>query len=303
VNRGLPVVVFCSFAAVALAQSPAPDDLEAILERADARRQEYVKAFKDLIAIETRLIEIIDRNGRVEKQRVVVSDFLVYPSSLKDDLVSEYRIAREVDGRPVRTSAEDAIKQFQRLASSKTLAQESERLKEANLKYALRYFTWGATLHPLRMLDWRRRLGMDFVIAGREGVAGRDAIVLDYRLKESREIRAQGIYRHFDSPRSGTRGRAWIDASDGRLLRWENETTVADRDILTPVAVLRYETEYEPSPFGVWTPKRVVASFVDKVREKNASPTVRLAGRLTFTYADFKRFSVSTTTDIKPPDR
>jgi hypothetical protein len=129
--------VFCSLALGALAQQ---SDLGNLLSRGDARRQEYVEAFKNLIAVETRLTEIIDRNGRVEKERVVVSDFLVYRSGLRDDLVSEYRIARALDGRPVRTSTEDAIRQFQKLAGSKTLAQESDRLKQANLKHGLRYF-------------------------------------------------------------------------------------------------------------------------------------------------------------------
>ena len=290
--------VLCSLTIGALAKQ---SDLIDILSRGDTRRQEDVEAFKNLIAIETRLTEIIDRNGRVEEHRVVVSDFLVYSSSLRDGLVSEYRIARTVDGRPVRNSAEDAIRQFQKLAGSKTLAQEFERLKQANLKHGLRYFMWGATLHPLRMVEWQERLGVEFAIAGREGLAGRDAIVLDYRAKELRSIRAQGIYRHFDAPRSAMRGRVWLDTSDGRLLRWEHEITVSDRDLTTPVAVVRYENEYEPSVFGLWTPKRIVVSFFDKVRERKAPPAVRVAARLTFTYADFKRFSVSTTTDIKAP--
>ena len=289
---------FCSLTIGVLAQE---SNLRDLLSRGDTRRREYVEAFKDLIAVETRLTEILDRNGRVEKQRVVVSDFLVYRSGLRDDLVSEYRIARLVDGKPVRNATEDAIRQFQRLAGAKTLAQEFERLKQANLKHGLRYFMWGATLHPLRMLEWHERLGVEFAIAGREGVAGRDAVVLDYRSKELRSIRAEGIYRRFDAPRSAMRGRAWLDPSDGRLLRWEHEVTVADRDITTPVAVVRYEHEYEPSAFGPWTPKRIVVSFFDKGREKNALPAVRVVARLTFTYADFKRFSVSTTTDIKTP--
>jgi hypothetical protein len=302
VNARLPIAVVCSLAAAVLAYGQAAGDLETLLRQADARRQEYGEAFKDLIAVETRVTEIIDRNGRVEKRRVVVSDFLVYRSGLKDDLVSEYRIAREVDGKALRHSTEDAIRQFQKLAASKTLAQESERLKEANLKHGLRYFAWGATLYPIRLLEWQQRLGLEFVIAEREEVAGRDAIVLDYRLKELRAIKAEGIYRHFESPRSGTRGRAWLDTSDARLLRWTHEITVSDRDIPTPVAVMSYEGEYEPSAFGLWTPKRIIVSFFDKVREKKAPPTVRLAARLTFTYADFKRFSVSTTTDIKAPE-
>ena len=96
----LVLAVFCSLALGAFAQQ---SDLGDLLSRGDARRQEYVEAFKDLIAVETRLTEIIDRNGRVEKARVVVSDFLVYRSGLRDDLVSDTASrARWTAGRSAR---------------------------------------------------------------------------------------------------------------------------------------------------------------------------------------------------------
>jgi hypothetical protein len=75
-------------------------DLDAIVRQADARRKEYVETFKSLTATETRISERFDKNGVLEKQRKVVSDFLVYRSELRTDEVGEYRIAHEVDAGP-----------------------------------------------------------------------------------------------------------------------------------------------------------------------------------------------------------
>jgi hypothetical protein len=120
--------------------------------------------------------------------------------------------------------------------------------------------------------------------------------VLAYELKAWRSERGR-FYRHFTDPRVGGRGRAWLDAADGRLLRWENEYLIVDRDITTPGPYLQTTVEYEPSAFGIWTPRDVVATFSDKVREKNTT-SLRRGGRITYTYTAFQRFSVSTTTTI-----
>ena len=297
-TKTTPVVVLCAVAMSAASQTPR-NELESVLQQADTRRKEYVETFKDVTAVETRVTEIFDKNGRVEKQRRVVSDFLVYRSELGDEGVNEYRVAREVDGKAVDNPAEDALKRFRRLASAKTLAQQSERLRDANLKYMLGYYSWGLTLQPLGVVRPQQQQNLDFSIAGRERLAGRDTIVLGYRHKELRPAPTRGIYRHFKSPRSGARGSAWLDVDDGRLRRWEHEMLVADREITTPVVLVRDEIEYEPSTFGVLTPKRIVASFFDKSGDKKAPDVLRLAGRITFTYEAFKRFQVTTDTEIQ----
>jgi hypothetical protein len=281
--------------------SPAQPDLDALIRQADVRRLEYTGAFKELIAVETRLTELFDKDGRVRKQRLVVSDFLVYSSTLRDGAVAEYRVPREVDGKALRNPERDAIETFSRLADSKTADEERERLQALLLKYVLKYATAGFTLYPLGIVAEDRRTDATFAIEGREAVGGRDAVVTAYERQSWRSPREpRGAYRHFADPRIGNRGRAWLDASNGRLLRWENDILVRDRDITTPAPYLRTTVEYEPSAFGIWTPRRIVASFYDKARERKAPPVMRLDGRITYTYGEFKRFSVSTSTKIGP---
>src|SRR4051812_20546271 len=89
-----------------VAQGRSPNELKDLLQQAEIRRQEYIETFKALAAVETKVTEIIDAQGRTDRQRTVVSDFLVYQSSLSDEGVAEFRIAREVDGRAVGNPAE-----------------------------------------------------------------------------------------------------------------------------------------------------------------------------------------------------
>ena len=280
------------------AQAPAPIDIDELLRKADTRRREFTETFKGLIAVETRLTELFDKDGRVTKQRLVVSDFLVYSSSLREGVVSEYRVPRSVDGKAVRNPEDAAIKAFTRLADAKTAKEEGERLHALLLKHVLKYATSGFTLHPLWVVSEDRRKDAVFTIAGRETVGGRDAIVLAYELKTWRP-EAAGAYRRFTDPRLSGRGRAWLDAADGRLLRWENDHLIVDADLPTPGPYLRTTVEYEPSAFGIWTPRQVVATFSDKFREKKMPPSLRVAGRITYTYTGFQRFLVSTSTTIK----
>ena len=92
----------CLFVQAALQQ-----DLSRVMQEAVKQRQRYVESFKDLTAAETKTTEIIDKNGKVEDRRVVVSDFLVYESRLKAGVVNEYRITREVDGKPAAKDLAD----------------------------------------------------------------------------------------------------------------------------------------------------------------------------------------------------
>lgn len=117
-------VVFCLFVISTLTQGQASTDLDELLRQADARPQEYVDAFRNLTSVETRVTELFDTNGRPTKRRTVVSDFLVYQSELNGE-VSEYRVAREVDGRTVGNPAEDGLRMFKRLASARTITYEA----------------------------------------------------------------------------------------------------------------------------------------------------------------------------------
>ena len=228
-----------------LTQAPAQGELDDILREADKRRQEYVDTFKNFTAVETRVTELLDKDGRIEKQRKVVSDFLVYQSAFERDAISEYRMPREVDGRLVGKPTEDAIKLFQKLAKAKTSAQELRQLHEQNRKHMLRYTHWGGTLQPLGILG-KNRQNVNFAIVGRQQLDGRDVVVLSYQTKEeARQVETMGPLAGFKQPRTSIRGMAYLDATDSRLRRSHEEFLVSDPDIATAVVWLRYEYQVQ----------------------------------------------------------
>jgi hypothetical protein len=59
--------------------------------------------------------------------------------------------------------------------------------------------------------------------------------------------------------------------------------------------------EFTNSAFGLLAPRRVVSEFYRKSGRKNGPQSLRPAVRVTNTYSDFKRFDVSTVSDIRLP--
>jgi hypothetical protein len=284
------------------AQSPAPGALDAVLQHAEAQRAAYVATFRNVTATETRVTEVFDDRGRVEKQRTLVSNFLVYQSRFDPAVLSEYRIPLTVDGKPPGKPEQDAIKLFGRLARARSTAEELEVLKEQNVSHGLRIVVWGMTLQPFGAVRTDRRTGFEFSLEGTESLDGREVTILDYREKTPRRVEPRGWWlSQFAEPRMLSRGRAWLDASDHRLRRLVTEGVVSDKTLLEPGVVGRSEFEYTNSAFGILVPRRLVSEFYRKSSKKNGPQSLRLAVRLTSTYSDFKRFDVSTVSDIRLP--
>ncbi len=238
-------------------------DLAAVLQQAANRRQEYVETFKNLTATETKTTELFDKNGKVEKQRKVISDLLIYQMQTNSLVMDEFRITREVDGKLVGKGEQQAIELLQNLAKSKTGEQERKRLRDENLKYTLTYYRWGITLQPAAALRKDLHPWYTFELSGREKVGNREVLLLRYQSNGTTSS-SSNLVRHFTNPKIGERGRIWLDADDFRIWRWENEKTVVDRDITTPAVYLRDEIEYIPSTFGILVPKTIITSFFDK---------------------------------------
>jgi hypothetical protein len=291
--------LIASLALIFLAPAQTQGELEIVLEQAGNRRVEYVETFKDLTAVETKITELFGRNTHVEKQRKVVSDFLVYQSQIQNDEPREYRLPREVDGKSVGMQSENAVKLFEKLAKANSLREQFEAFRAQTLKYTLRYYRWGIMLQPVPQIQHARQSSYKFEILGRENMAGREVSLLSYRQKESRAAASRGTLAKFKRPLVGNRGRIWLD-EDFRICRWENETLVTDEEITSEAVLLRDTIEYESSPFGILIPKRIVTSFFDKPGTKD-SQQLHLAGRITYTYSDFKRFEVKTDYEIGGP--
>ena len=124
-------------AAVLAAQAQAPAGLDTILQHAEAQRAAYIATFRNVTATETRVTELFDEQGRVDKQRTLVSNLLVYQSRFDPTVSSEYRIPLTVDGKPTGKPEQAAMKLFGRLARARSTAEELEVLREQNVSHGL----------------------------------------------------------------------------------------------------------------------------------------------------------------------
>jgi hypothetical protein len=277
--------------------------LDEVLREASKRRREYVEAFRNLTADETKITEIFDGDGRPGKRRKQLAHFLVYQSRFDGGGATEYRFVREVDDKPVNDQLGRAEKLFNRLADSKTPASEYKKLRDENMRHTLRYYRWNMTLHPAGQLEEKNWSLYSYEIAGREGVGDRETIVVTYRGKALRESKAGGVLRDFKDPQVGDRGRVWLDATTFQIRRWENEWIVRHKETGEILVYIRDEMQFAPSEFGILVPEKIVASFFDKLRYKSNAdepPRALLGGRITYTYGPFKRFNITSREEINP---
>jgi hypothetical protein len=283
------------------AQSQAPAGLDTVLQQAEAQRAAYVATFRNVTATETRVTELFDEQGRVDKrQRSSRTSSCISPGSTPT-VLSEYRIPLTVDGKPTGKPEQAAMKLFGRLARARSTAEELEVLKEQNVSHGLGVVAWGMALYPLGVIRADLRDRFEFSLQGTASLDGREVTILDYREKTPRRVEPRALASQFAEPRIVSNGRAWVDASDHRLRRRVGETVVSDTTLPEPGVVERSEGDYTNSAFGILVPRRLVWEEYRKSGSKNGPQALRLAVRLTNTYSDFKRFDVSTVSDIRLP--
>jgi hypothetical protein len=298
--QALRALVLLAAGALA-AQSPAPAALDTVLQQAEAQRAAYVATFRNVTATETRVTEVFDEQGRVDKQRTLVSNFVVYQSRFDPAVLIEYRLPLTVDGKRTGKPEEDAVKLFGRLARARSTAEEQEEMLKQNRRHALKFAFSGVALHPLNAVRASQRGSVEFSLQGTESLDGHQVTILGYQGKATRRAEPRVILSQFTEPQVLGRGHAWLDASDHRLRRWVDEMVVSDKTLPEPGAVLRSECEYTNSVFGILVPRRIVSELYRKTGRKNGPQSLRLAVRLTNTYSDFKRFDVSADSDIRLP--
>ena len=280
--------------------------METVLKGAFKERRKYVETFMNLTAEETKLTEIFDDKGQLKDQRKVAAYFLVYQSPNDDQMVSEYRVVREVDGKPIRDHAERAEDFIRRLAKTKNLEGEAKRLREENLRYRLHYYRWDITLHPAWQLEEKASSEYDYELKGRDKLGEREVVILSYHKKSFQPADENGIIANFKNPRVGYRGRVWLDAGTFNICRWENEFIVRHAGTDKTLVVVRDEVSYVPSDLGISVPERIVTSFFDKLQDKSkvrGETRTYLRGRITYVYSSFKRFNVTSQEEIFPVEK
>jgi hypothetical protein len=236
----------------------------------------------------------------VDKQRTLVSNLVVYQSRFDPTVLSEYRIPLTVDGKPTGKPEQAAMKLFGRLARARSTAEELEIMKEQNMSHGLGAVVSGIALYPLGVIRADLRDRFEFSLQGTASLDGREATILDYREKTPRRVEPRSMGSQFAEPWIVSNGRVWLDASDHRLRRRVGELVVSDTTLPGPGVVERSESDYTDSAFGILV-RRLVWERYRKSGRKNGPQALRLAVRLTHTYSDFKRFDVTTDSDIRLP--
>jgi hypothetical protein len=115
--------------ATAAWQAPAPAEVDQRIARYKATGEEYSKVFLNLVADETKVIEIFDSSGRVNKRREIVSDVLVYQSSRSSgEQTTELRDVRSVDGKPVNNRDKRILDLIRQAGKTDSVEKELARI-------------------------------------------------------------------------------------------------------------------------------------------------------------------------------
>lgn len=273
-----------------------PAEVKELIRLANLRINEYRDKFKDLTADEEQKVEEYDGEGKLKRQRLIVSDLIIYQSQLDPSSMSEYRNVRMVDGVAVAKRDERLVNLFGRLAKADSVKKELDRINRESRRYDLDNSFYGLTLNEGLLLSENLLPSFQFTDAGREQIKGRDVVVLQYQqVARSPHLTLKiSLPDELKGAESRYRGRLWLDAETAQLWREERELTLQHPSVSRPLILMRFEFEYTDSSFGILTPQRIVFSTYNKGRVgPDKVPEQRVVGKITFQYSGFRRFDVS----------
>ncbi len=283
------------------AQQPArpeaePAELKELIRRAGIRLNEYRTGFKDLIAEEEQRIEEYDSKGKLEKERRIASDLIIYESQLDPNQMVEYRDVKSVDGVAIKKREARLVSLLTKSAKADSLKKELERINRESRRYDLNYSFYGMTLNQGLLLLENVRDSFEFKLAAREQVNSHDAIVIEYRqVKYNPDVAMtlSSLPSELKGAETRYQGRLWLDAETAQLRREVREMTIEHPSLSRPLIMMRYDLEYADSRFGFLPPKRIVISTYNRGRTRaDKKPELLLGGKVTFEYGAFTRFSV-----------
>lgn len=267
------------------------DDLSRLLDRAADNARRYTNAMRDLTAEEVRHTELFAKNGRIQKQRRTVSDFVVHTAGT--DTLAEFRSIRQVDGKPVKGGEGRLENLSRRLSDVDSLTKELELVDRESSRYDLDEMRMkGMALNqawPLEDDQFRRTA--QFVQERTEAVSGRNTIVVRYETPPiGPSPQTQNLVDLLKPSRIYVRGRIWIDAETAEIWRYETETMVDEKSLAEPLAWERMEFYYIPSAFGIPTPQKIVWTSNGTISRDKGKLKLSVKGRVTAEYGTFKRF-------------
>jgi hypothetical protein len=285
---------------------PSPAELKDLIRRAGISMSEYTARFKDLTAEEEQQVEEYDERGKLEKQRRIASDLVIYQSQLDPTQMVEYRDVKSVDGVAVKKREARMVSLLNKSAKADSVTKELDRISRESRRYDLGHSFYGMTLNQGLPLGEKVREAFQFTPAGREQVNGHDAVVVEYQ-QVSPMPDFKSDLSGLPSPLKGAevffRGRLWLDAGTARLRREVREVTLRLPSLSRPLVLYRFDLDYADSSFGFLTPRRIVVTIYSRGRTgADKKPELLLGGKITFEYGAFRRFAVDTPdASLNPP--
>jgi hypothetical protein len=194
------------------------------------------------------------------------------------------------------------LKLLTNAAKANSLEKELEIIDRETRRHEWTRHLRGVAINQISVPNPREAFPVE--LARREQIAGHDVVVLAYRqtvavpgsestLPLPKELRHARILK---------RGRLWLDAGTAQLWRSVWELVVPHPAARDPLVVIRSDSTYAPSRFGILVPERIVFDWLLRFSHpKNGRPSFALSERTTFTYSSFKRFDVKTDEKIRRP--
>lgn len=288
----------------ASSQKLSDSELQTFLAKATEKTSEYSDVFKNLTVEETKTFETFVGAGKLESQRKVLSDLIIYEPENNKGNFGEFRNVREIDGKKIKDSDKRTVKIFDKLADAKSFEEELKKLKRESSRFDEGLSFYGLTSSQDIPLFSNVISSFKFEEIGRENIEGKEAIIIKFQ----QIVANPNIIFKIDAPDfleiSNTfyRGAIWLDLKNYRILRLINEVTFDSARFTEPFVLLRQEYDYQPGDFEIYLPRKIVSESFNPQINKEAKlllktgkikPISQMKTRLTMEYKNFSKFDVT----------
>jgi hypothetical protein len=270
--------------------------LEELLDKASALKDEYQTRFRDLTAEEKRVLEFYDKKtGKVAKRRQIVSDLIIYASQQDPDRVTEYRNIREVDGKPVNNQLERVEKLFDQVFNADSPDKELDRINRESLRYDMGAGFYGYTIFNAIAILGKFRRFFTYEFAGRERMGEQKLVVIKFEQTGFMKnmFGLQSNYEKLNVTGPLMRGQYWLDPQTGQLQREHHEIFFRDNNQPRTFKAIEVDYDFTSGEQGIWLPQRILFKYFQPLKSDKGVP-VEMFLRISVTseFGPFRRFEV-----------
>jgi hypothetical protein len=264
------------------AQSPPAPSLESVLPRMFAYVDQFMREFGGMVSEEQYVQSVRQASGfsRGDTRRELRSDFLLV--DVPGQGWTPFRDVFEADGRAVR-DRQDRLTSLFLSGTTAGAIEQARRIMDEGSRYNIGGGSRNINVPTLALMYFAPDL--------RGGVKfsdGKSEKPGDGRVIEFTELRRPTMITTTGNRDLPAHGRVWVDDTTGAITRTEfhAEDTGVEAEVLVTF-------ELDPKS-SMWLPKRME----DRFKRRGDSSEVRGVA----TYSRFRRFQVSTSEELAPPD-